>query len=120
MPNGPGTPFSGINLASIYKAQVEKNLPGVKVQIQQLDRANLAATIAKGDFQSYDQSWSHEPTAVAMMNTSFYSTGGRNFTGYKSSAMDNLLDGALKELDAQRRAALLLQAQQQANTDWPV
>jgi peptide/nickel transport system substrate-binding protein len=103
-----------------WKEQVEKNLPGVKVNIDASTYTSMLALIAKPDgWDSYAGGWSQEMTPIQMLQVSYLTKGGRNFTGWGNAQFDKLLDDALAAFDDGKRKGILQDAQRLMLKDVP-
>ncbi len=100
------------DLAQMMVADFEKHLPGVKIKIDPVDNAINHQRSAKKLFDMQNYCYIHEPTAVGMLKTAYHTKGGRNFSGYSSPKVDELLDQATVEMDKAKRTQLLRRAQQ--------
>ncbi len=95
----------------LIQNQIEKGLPGVKINLKLTDREAHRALVAKGDFDAQDYCHIHEVTAVAQLAQNFSTKGGRNYSRYSNSELDTLLEKAEAELDPAKYKSLLVQAQ---------
>ncbi len=95
----------------IAQSQIEKALPGVKIKLTPLDNAVNQNRAAKGDFQMQAYCYIHESNGLAMLKTVAHSTGGRNHAYIRDAKMDKLIDDASRELDPDKRKAILKEAQ---------
>ncbi len=114
-----GSKLSVTTYAPVAKAQIERGLPGMKIRLDPVDNAINHQRSAEGKYQAQYYCYIHEASSVAQMRTPYDSKGGRNFTGYSSAKMDQLLDQAGREIDDGKRAGLLREAQLLALEDMP-
>ncbi len=85
---------------------------GIKVTVKQIEASVLADTIRKGEFQAYIWSNQTGPDPLATLGC-FYSTMPQqncNYTTFKNTAYDKLIDAARAESDPAKIIALLKQA----------
>jgi peptide/nickel transport system substrate-binding protein len=102
---------TGTDYAQLYVSQINKVFPNIRIKIAGLDNAIQLERAAKGEFDAQAYCYIHEPTAVAHLKTAYHSKGGRNSARLNDAVMDDLLDRAGRELDAEKRKELLRQAQ---------
>jgi ABC-type transport system substrate-binding protein len=104
-----------------WKEQVEKNLPGVRINIEASTYTTMLATIPKPEgWDSYAGGWSQELTPIQMLQVAYVTNGGRNFTGFGDQQFDKLIDGALAEFDNTKRTGILQDAQRLMLKDLPL
>lgn len=108
-------------VAEHFKEQVEKNLPGIKVNIEPTTYTGMLALIPKPDaWDTYAGGWSQEMTPTQMLDVAL-SKGGRNFTGWANATLDKFLDDAFAEFDEAKRTEILRSAQRFVIKDeWPI
>jgi ABC-type transport system substrate-binding protein len=110
----PGTPAFK-QVGEHLKEQVEKNLPGVKVNIDGITYTQVLAKIAKPDgWDMATISAFPEISPVNNMAVFYHSKGGRNNSGLVNPKMDALIQSAFEELDEAKRTQLLRDAQVEA------
>ena len=106
--------------AEVLLEAISQSLPDVQLNLDLKNVIDLQAQQQTLDFDAYATVISHEADAGLMMNTVFASAGSRQFTGYGTAAMDELIEGALAESeDPDRRLQLLREAQELAIVDMP-
>ncbi len=113
MPVSPAAPAAVADVI-LRAEQITKVFPNVNIRSNPIDGAIQLERAAKGDFDAQAYCYIHEPTATAMLKTAYHSKGGRNVARLNDPKMDDLLDKAGRELDADRRKALLREAQYRA------
>lgn len=98
------------NLAAYIKAQVEKNLPGMKVNLQQVAKKTRLDKMAKSTFDVAITRWAPDyadPTAVLGM----YTTGNAsNYGKWSDPAFDKLVNQAGGMANQTKRFQTLLKA----------
>lgn len=116
-----GVVFSALGGTSdnviIAKSQIERVLPGMKVNVKIVEQPVWQRTVTEGKHDVSYYGYIHESSGVAMMKTPYHSKGGRNFARYNNPRVDKLLDDAARELDIAKRRALLHEAQRIALDD---
>lgn len=96
---------------------------GVRPELQAKEQRALSADVARGEFDAVRALWlAGHSDALAFLERLDGSTAGTtmNQSGYRSARFDELLARAVAEVDLDRRAALLRQAEQLALADQPV
>ncbi|MCX6021447.1 MAG: ABC transporter substrate-binding protein [Chloroflexi bacterium] len=103
----------GIDVAVYLKNQIEKGIPGMKVNLDVA--AGGQVTVQKrhneGDFDMSNYCFIHEGDPGSMMYTTFHSKSGRNYSKWSDAKGDDLIDRMSKEIDGAKRTALLKEAQ---------
>ncbi|MBK6598147.1 MAG: peptide ABC transporter substrate-binding protein [Proteobacteria bacterium] len=127
---GPGTPLT-LRLAfpaNDFNKRIAVVLDamwrqiGVRAQLESKEQRSLAATIVSGDFDAVRQLWlGGYSDALAFLERFDGSAAGTtvNPTGYRNAKFDGLLRQAEAEVDINRRAALLRQAETLVVADQP-
>ena len=98
------------NVAAYVKAQVEKNLPGMKVNLQQVSKKTRLDKMAKETYDATLTRWGPDyadPTAILSM---YQSKNDSNYGKWSNSEFDQLLAQANKTTDKSKRYQLLLKA----------
>lgn len=98
------------NIAAYIKAQVEKNLPGMKVNLQQVAKKTRLDKMTKSNFEVAINRWAPDyadPTAVLAMYTS---DNGSNYGRWANPEFDKLIDQAANTTDQAKRYQILLKA----------
>lgn len=96
---------------------------GVKVELQQKETKALVSEVGVGNFDAARFVWTasaSDPYAYLERLLSSGSTVGMNTSGYRNPAFDAKLEAASREVDIQRRAAILREAEAIALADQPV
>jgi oligopeptide transport system substrate-binding protein len=96
---------------------------GVKVELQSKETKALFADVGVGNFDSTRSVWlaaASDPHAYLERLLSTGSAVGVNTSGYANPAFDELLAAASAEVDIERRAAKLREAEALALADMPV
>ncbi|MCP5467341.1 MAG: peptide ABC transporter substrate-binding protein [Steroidobacteraceae bacterium] len=96
---------------------------GVEPELQQKETKSLVAEVARGDFDSARFVWLagfSDPYAFLERLYSSGSAVGVNASGYVNPQFDALLERAQQEVDLDRRAAILREAEALALADQPV
>jgi ABC-type oligopeptide transport system substrate-binding subunit len=96
---------------------------GVKVDLESKESKALFAEIGKGDFDAVRTVWvasASDPYAYLERMVSTGSAGAVNTSGYANPKFDERLEAASREVDVQRRAAILREAESIALADQPV
>ncbi len=115
----PGTPAFK-QVAEHLKEQVEKNIPGAKLNIDGITYTAVLAKIAKPDgWQMGTISAFPEISPVNNMSVFYFSKGGRNNSGLQNPKMDQLITDAFTEFDETKRTTLLRDAQKEAIATMP-
>ena len=92
-----------------------KEVFGIDISIQQTDWATFLADISQEDnpYQSYQLGWIADyPDPQNFLDILFHSESRQNHTGYSNPEVDQLLEAAGIESDAQKRLELYQQAEQ--------
>ncbi|CAM4273594.1 oligopeptide transport system substrate-binding protein [Weissella hellenica] len=88
------------NVAAYMKSQIEKNLPGMKVTLQQLSKKTRIDKMGSGDFETVLTRWGPDyadPSAILSM---YQSDNVSNYAKFNSPEYDQLLaDAASKYAD---------------------
>lgn len=98
------------NLAAYVKAQVEKNLPGMKVNLQQVAKKTRLDKMAKSTFDVAITRWAPDyadPTAVLGMYTT---NNASNYGKWSNSKFDKLVEQAGNTSNRAKRFQTLLKA----------
>lgn len=96
---------------------------GVRPELQAKEQRALSADVARGDFDAVRALWlAGHSDALAFLERFDGSTAGTtmNQSGYRSARFDRLLARAVAEVDLERRAGLLREAERVALADHPV
>ncbi len=96
---------------------------GVVPELQQKETKSLVSEVARGDFDSARFVWLagfSDPYAFLERLYSSGSAVGVNASGYRNPKYDALLERAQQEIDLDRRAAILREAEALALADQPV
>jgi len=95
---------------------------GVNLQIEPLDRATATQRMRALDYQVDVSGWTNDvPDPSELASYEFdYVTAKSYHTGYKSDAMDALINKGVRELDLNKRRQIYYQMQQLAITDAPL
>lgn len=92
---------------------------GFKVNVEFLDDASWKSRIwSSRDYDLILSQWSFDRNED--IREQFYSSGSRNFGGYKNPEVDALLDAARDAVDPQARKLALRQVHQKVRDDLPV
>jgi peptide/nickel transport system substrate-binding protein len=106
--------------AEHFKAQVEKLLPGVKINLNPSTYSGVLAVLPKTDqWQMATIGGNPEISPVNQMFLFLHSKGTQNWSGFNDPKMDNLIESAFSELDTTKRTQLLRDAQNEALAQWP-
>ena len=98
------------NIAAYIKAQVEKNLPGMKVNLQQVAKKTRLDKMAKSNYDVAITRWAPDygdPSAILGMYTT---NNASNYGKWSNREFDSLVDQANKEANASKRYQELLKA----------
>ncbi|MBX6342247.1 MAG: hypothetical protein IRY97_07305, partial [Thermomicrobiaceae bacterium] len=104
--------------ALVSMKQVYERDLGLAVEVDELDWPDYMADMDAGRLPVFELSWVADyPDPEDFLRTLFYSTSPSNFIQYRNPDVDRLLDQAAKEMDPDRRAQLMSQAQQRIIDD---
>lgn len=98
------------NVAAYVKAQVEKNLPGMKVDLQQVSKKTRLDKMSKATYDVTLTRWGPDyadPTAILSM---YQSKNDSNYGKWANSEFDKLMAESNKTTDQAKRYQLLLKA----------
>ncbi|MGQ4572529.1 peptide ABC transporter substrate-binding protein [Leuconostoc pseudomesenteroides] len=100
------------NVAAYMKSQIEKNLPGMKVTLQQLSKKTRIDKMGSGDFETVLTRWGPDyadPSAILSM---YQSDNVSNYPKFNSPEYDRLLEDAASKYanDTAKRNDALQQA----------
>lgn len=98
------------NIAAYVKAQVEKNMPGMKVDLQQVAKKTRLDKMAKSTFDVAITRWAPDyadPTAILGMYTT---NNASNYGKWSNSEFDKLVDQAGRTSNQTKRYQMLLKA----------
>jgi glutathione transport system substrate-binding protein len=102
-------------VAEHLQAQAQKYLPGVTINIDGITYTQVLAKIAKPDgWEMATISAFPEISPVNNMSVFYFSKGGRNNSGLVNPKMDTLINNAFAEIDVNKRAQILRDAQMEA------
>ena len=95
-----------------YIEQWKKNL-GVTVQLRQSDFATFLADLDSNKLQIYSIGWIMDyPDPENILDVKFHSQSTENNENYSNAVVDQLLENARSELDADKRALLYQEAEE--------
>lgn len=115
----PGTPAFK-QVAEHLKEQVEKYIPGARLNIEGITYTAVLAKITKpGGWQMATISAFPEISPVNNMAVFYHSKGSRNTSGLQDPKMDQLIMDAFAEFDEAKRTAILREAQKEAIATMP-
>ncbi|BDR60152.1 peptide ABC transporter substrate-binding protein [Lactobacillus xylocopicola] len=98
------------NVAAYIKAQVEKHLPGMKVNLQQVAKKTRLDKMSKATYDATLTRWGPDyadPTAILSM---YQSKNDSNYGHWANAEFDRLLARADQTTDQKKRYQLLLKA----------
>ncbi|MGE0044334.1 MAG: peptide ABC transporter substrate-binding protein [Hyphomonadaceae bacterium] len=108
-------------LAVVIQSDARGIAPWVRVRLRPLEGQIYYATLRAHDFQIASATWLADFNDARNFLYLFDSrTGAQNYSGHQSSAYDDLLDASDRELNRDRRAALMREAERMAMATFPV
>ena len=98
------------NVAAYIKAQVEKNLPGMKVNLQQVSKKTRLDKMAKSNFDAGISRWAPDYGDISAVLNMYVTGNASNYAKWSDPEYDRLIAQANKETDLSKRYQLLLKA----------
>ncbi len=116
-----GTGDDSPRLAIVIQADCRAIAPWVEVRLRPLEGQIFYATLRAHDFQAATATWLADFNDARNFLYLFDSrTGAQNYSGFESSAFNDLLDASDRELNSVRRAGMMALAERMALRDFAV
>src|SRR5699024_291978 len=102
------------------KAQIEQNLPGVKVNIKTLPSATYYPTLRELNTSAGTAGWGADYIDIATYFTIFKANDSHNYAKWDNQEFEKRVAEAEKETDAQKRWDLYVQAEKALIEDYTI